>query len=527
VGNQDVIIIGAGHNGLVAAAYLAKAGRRVLVLEKRDVVGGAAVTEEIFPGFKVSTVADGGGYLSNRVRRDLKVDAHVETLQSDAVAFCPQPDGTQLTIWRDTARTTQEIARFSKADAEAYPGFVDLMRRIADVVGGLMEVTPLPLPTIGFGDLREMIGLLGPIRRLGRKQISELLRVLPMPTSDLLNEYFESDAVKAAIGANSVLGITWGPQEAGTAYTMLHSWALSGTGLFRSASVVKGGMGALTGAIAEAARGFGAEIRTGAAVEKVIVRDGRAAGVKLASGEELTASVVISNADPRTTFEGLLEPREMNVSFMRHVQAIKYRGSAARIHLALRELPEFTALSGSDAAAHLHGAIQIAPSLNYIERAFDCTKYGKYSEHPYLDILIPTVSDPTLAPQGQHIMSITVKYAPYALREGSWDEQKEAFADLAIDTLAQFAPGIRDAILHRQVLVPADLERVYGLPEGNINHGEMTLDQFFHMRPIPGYANYRTPVAGMYLCGSGCHPGGGVTGLPGHNAAREILKDAK
>jgi phytoene dehydrogenase-like protein len=527
VGNLDVIIIGAGHNGLVAAAYLAKAGRRVLVLERRDAIGGAAVTEEIFPGFKVSTVFDGGGYLSDRVRRDLKVDSQVEMLRSDPVAFCPQLDGSQLTIWRDTARTVEEIARYSKADAEAYPGFVDLMQRIAGVVAGLLEVTPLALPNVALGDLRGALGLLGPLRRLGRKRINDLLRILPMPSADLLNEFFESDAVKAAIGANSVLNISWGPQEAGTAYTLLYNWALSGTGLFRSASAVKGGMGALTEAIAGAARGFGAEIRTGAPVEKVIVRDGRVAGVKLETGEELTASVVVSNADPRATFHELLEPRYLDTSFMRKVRCIKYRGSTARIHLALRELPAFTALAGSDAAAHLRGPIQIAPSLDYIERAFDCTKFGKYSEHPYLDLLIPTLSDPSLAPQGQHLVSITAKYAPYQLREGDWESRKEAFADLVIDTLAEYAPGIRELIVQRQVLAPTDLERIYGLPEGNLNHGEMTLDQFFHMRPIPGYANYRTPVAGMYLCGSGCHPGGGVTGLPGHNAAREILKDAK
>jgi phytoene dehydrogenase-like protein len=286
-------------------------------------------------------------------------------------------------------------------------------------------------------------------------------------------------------------------------------------------------MGALTQAIAEAARGFGAELRTGAPAARVIVEGGRATGVRLASGEQLTASVIVSNADPRTTFLELLEPRTLDASFMRHVQNIKYRGSAARIHLALRELPEFAALAGADAETCLRGPIQIAPSLEYIQRAFDCTKYGQYSDHPYLDVLIPTLSDPSLAPQGQHIMSITAKYAPYQLREGDWTSQKEAFADVVIDTLAEYAPGIRDAVLHRHVLAPTDLERTYGLPEGNPNHGEMTLDQFFHMRPIPGYARYRTPIAGVYLCGAGTHPGGGVTGIPGQNAAREILKDSR
>ncbi len=520
----DVIVIGAGHNGLVAAAYLAQAGRRVLVLEKRDAIGGAAVTEEIFPGYRVSTVADGSGYLLARVRRDLKLDARVEVVPSDSVAWCPQPDGNQLTIWRDTARTAQEIARFSRADADAYPGFVELMRRIAEVVGGLMEMTPPDLPELGIRDLRAGLGLLGPLRRLGRKRISELMRVLPMPTDDLLNEFFESDVVKGAIGASSVLNVSWGPREAGTVYTLLASWAQSDTGLFRSAGVVKGGMGALTNAIAEAASGFGAEIRMSAPVKQVIVREGRVSGVQLESGEELTAAVVVSNADPRTTFLTLLEPRTLDVSFVRHVQAIKYRGSAARIHLALRELPEWTAMADADEAA-LRGPIQIAPSLDYVQKAFDCTKYGRYSEQPYLDILIPTLSDPSLAPSGQHLMSITARYAPYTLRDGDWSSRKEAFADLVVDTLAAYVPAIREAILHRHILVPPDLESRYGLPEGNPNHGEMTLDQFFHMRPVPGYARYRTPIAGMYVCGAGAHPGGGVSGIPGHNAAREILKD--
>jgi phytoene dehydrogenase-like protein len=527
VGNYDIIIIGAGHNGLVAAAYLARAGRRTLVLEKRDVIGGAAVTEEIFPGFMVSTVADGGGYLSARVRRDLELDSRVETLPSEVVAFCPQPDGSQLTIWRDTARTVAEIARFSEADADSYPGFVDLMRKIADVVGGLMEVTPPDLPDVGLRDLREMLGLLGPLRRLGRKRITEFVRFMPMSAADLLDEFFESSVVKGAIAASGVLNITWGPMEAGTAYTLLANWAQSGTGLIRSASAVKGGMGALSEAIAYAARGFGAEIRTGAPAAKVIVEGGRATGVRLASGEQLTASVIVSNADPRTTFLELLEPRYLDASFMRHVQNIKYRGSAARVHLALRELPEFTALAGADAAACLSGPIQIAPSLEYVQKAYDCTKYGQYSDHPYLDILIPTLGDPSLAPEGQHVMSITAKYAPYELREDDWISQKEAFADVVIDTLAEYAPGIRDAVLHRHVLAPTDLESIYGLPEGNPNHGEMTLDQFFHMRPVPGYGRYRAPIAGVYLCGAGTHPGGGVTGIPGQNAAREILKDSR
>jgi len=520
----DVIVVGAGHNGLVAAAYLAKAGQRVLVLEQRPMVGGAAVTEEMFPGFRVSTVADGSGYLSADVVGDLDIDSRVDFVSSDVVAFCPQPDGSQLTIWRDVERTAQEIARFSTEDAQSYPRFVALMDQIAQVMAAQMELTPPELPHLGLSDARAGVGLLGPVRRLGRKQIGELLRVLTMSVEDLLSEYFESSPVKAAIGASSVLNITWGPREGGTAFTMLGNWALGGTGTFRSAGVVRGGMGALTGALAEAAQEFGAEIRTSSAVDHVLVDDGRAIGVVLENGDEVRAAVVASNADPRVTFHKLVEPRLLDAGFLRGLGAIKYRGSAARVHLALTHLPEFTALGTNDAEL-LRGPIQIAPSLDYVQRAYDSTKYGRSSDRPYLDMLIPTLSDPTMAPDGQHVMSITAKYAPYQLRDGTWDLHREAFGDVVVDTLADYVPGIREAILHREVLTPVDLETRFGLVEGNPNHGEMTLDQIFHMRPVAGYARYRTPVEGLYLCGAGTHPGGGVTGLPGHNAAREILAD--
>jgi phytoene dehydrogenase-like protein len=522
----DAIIIGGGHNGLVAAAYLAIAGRRVLVLERRAIVGGAAVTEELFPGFRFSTCADGAGYLSPQIRRDLNLDAFgLQILPADPVLFSPQPDGSHLTIWRDTDRTVKEIERFSAADAVRYPVFVDLMSKIAGVVGGMMQITPPDLPDMSWGDLRGLLTMTGTVRTLGRKNVNHLLRVLPMPVADLLNEWFESDALKGAIAANGVRHISWGPQEAGTAYMMLYNWAGSDNRLFRSAGVVKGGMGELTQAIAKAAESFGAEIRTEAEVTYVTAQGGRATGTTLASGEAIEARVVVSNADPRTTFLELLGPRYLAASFVGHVQNIKYRGSGARVHLALSELPEFTAINGDDPGTYLRGPIQIAPSMEYIQRAYDPVKYGQFSRRPYLDIIIPTLTDPGLAPKGQHIMSITAKYAPYHLRGTDWQAQRDAFGESVINTLAKYAPNIRDAILHCQVMTPLDLEAVYGLPEGNPNHGEMTLDQFLHIRPIPGWAQYRTPLDGLYLCGAGTHPGGGVTGMPGKNAAREILKD--
>jgi phytoene dehydrogenase-like protein len=524
--NYDVIIIGAGHNGLVTAGYLAKAGRRVLVLERRELVGGAAVTEELFPGFRFSSCAGGSGYLAPEVRRHLALDSYgLELVPADPVVFSPQPDGTHLAIWRDTERTAAEMERFSKKDAERYPAFVELMRKVAGVVGGLLRIPPPDLPEVGLGDLRSMLPLAGPLRRLGRKNLSHLLRVLPMPVTDLLNEWFESEVVKAAIAASGVRDITWGPKEAGTAYVLLYHWALSDSGLFRSAGAVKGGMGALSESLARAASGAGAEIRTGAAVERVLVQGGRASGVDVAGGERIEARMVASGADPRTTFTSLLDPQRLGADFVRHVRNIKYRGSAARVHLALRELPEFTALRGGDAAEYLRGNVQIAPSTSYLQRAYDCVKYGEFSPRPYLDIEIPTLLDPGLAPEGRHVLSITAKFAPYRLRDGDWESRRDAFDEAVMDTLAEYVPKIRDLVLHRKTLLPPDLEATYGLPEGNGSHGEMTLDQFLHMRPIPGWARYRTPVDGLYLCGAGCHPGGGVTGIPGANAAAAILAD--
>ena len=380
------------------------------------------------------------------------------------------------------------------------------MTALAGVVGGLMEMTPPDLPDVTFADIRRGASMLGPLRRLGRKRIPELARVLPMSVVDLMDEFFESPAVKGAIGASAILGVTYGPMESGTALAMLSNWAQSGTGLFRSASVVRGGIGALTAAMAEAARDFGAEIRTGAPVAKITVEGRRTTGVELDSGEHIAATVVASATDVTSTFLDLVGPRSLDARFVRHVRAIKYRGSATRIHLALSGLPEFTSLAGSDGAP-LSGPIQISPSLAYVEKAYDPIKYGRYAKAPYLDMLIPTLSDPGLAPDGQHLLSMTAKFAPFELRAGSWNEHAGAFADAAVETLAEYAPGIEDLILSRHVISLADLQGDYGLVEGSPNHGDMTLDHFMHMRPIPGYARYRTPIEGLYLCSAASHPG--------------------
>ena len=494
-------------------------------------VGGAAVTEEFreAPGFKFSSCADGLGGLSPTIRRDLNLSRHgLEYLPADPAIFAPQPDGRSLTIWRDINRTVQEIERFSKSDAARYPDFIALVGKVSKLVGALMAVTPPHMPRPTPADMPELLKLLGPARQLSKKDIHDTLRILPMSIADLLDEWFELDAVRGLIAARGITGITWGPRAAGTAYMLLYSCAGDGQA-FSSGGIVKGGMGALTQAIARAAQHDGAEIRTGVEVAEIIVENGQTNGVRLANGQVVTAAAVISNADPRSTFLKLVDPQVLDPFFVRQVRNIKYRGSGARVHLALKELPRFTALNAlvdrGEWEGYLRGYVRIAPSLDYLERAFDAAKYGQFARQPYLDVTIPSLADPSLAPAGQHVMSIYVQYAPYHLREGNWHDCREALGQAVVDTLAQYAPNLKKTILHTHILTPLDLETIYGLPEGNPNHGEMTLDQFLYMRPVPGYAQYRAPIQGLYMCGAGTHPGGGVTGLPGYNAAREILKD--
>ncbi len=515
----DAIIIGGGHNGLVAAAYLAKAGKKVLVLERRPIFGGAAVTEEFWPGFKASSLADGTGRLLPQVSRDLDLSRHgLEIIPSDQTAVCLQPSGPALTLWRDPAKTARELTTISQDDATRYPDFARLIAKLSAVIGALMTTTPPDLPKPSRADIFELAKLLGPLRGMSKKDIHDTLRILPMPMADLLDEWFESDMLRGALSAHAVTGITWGPREAGTAYTYLYAMAGGDNG-----GIVKGGMGALSNAIASAAKSWSVEIRAGAEVGHIIIKGGRATGVALASGEEIAAPIIISNADPRTTFTKLIDPSILDSFFVHSLKVIKYRGSCARVHLALSGLPHFNSVD----EAHLKSHLVIAPSLDYVQRAYDDTKYGDLSRQPYLDALIPSLSDPSLAPPNQHAMSVTMQYAPYKLNGGWNDEAREMLSDLVVNTLACYAPDLPKLIIGRKVLTPHDLESDYGLPEGSPSHGEMTLDQFLHMRPVPGYARYRAPIDGLYLCGAGTHPGGGVTGANGYNAAREILKDIK
>jgi phytoene dehydrogenase-like protein len=523
-GKKDVIVIGGGVNGLVAAAYLANAGRKVLLFEKKDILGGIAVTEEFFPGYKFSSLVDGAGYLSPSVVSDLKLSQHgLEIVAVDPIVYSLQPDGQNLLISQDVSVTSKEIAKFSEADARAYPKFVEMLGKISAVVAGIMHLTPPDLPEIGLKNLLDLLPLLKPIRKIGRKDFAKVLRVMPMPVADLLDEWFESDVVKGAIAASAMINSSWGPQEAGTGYTFLFNWAGSNNGLFRSSGNIVGGMGALSTALANTAKAFGVEIIINSPVEKIIINNGIASGVELGSGDQYSAKIVVSAANMNTTFLKLIDPYYLDQMFVKHLKNIKYRGTTARVHFVLEELPHLQGVNGN-VQNLLSGHIQISPTINYIQKAFDPVKYGRYSENPYLDIFIPTITDPSLSSDGAHLMSVTVKYMPYHLRNGDWESLREDLAKLVIKKIAEYAPGFEKLIKHHKVITPLDLEHDYDLPEGNYVHGEMTLDQFMWMRPIPGYGQYNSPIKNLYLCSAATHPGGVITGINGKNAAREIIK---
>ncbi len=523
----DAIIIGAGHNGLVTAAYLAQAGRSVLVVERRETIGGAAATEEVFPGFRVNTGAADAGLFLPEIVADLKLKQHgLEFIESPAIIHALQPEGNGLTLWRDQTKTIKEIARFSQTDAEKFPAFATLICRLVEVLRGMLTRTPPTLPEYQYGELLTWASVALKLKRLGNQDMVEFLRILPMPVDELLDAWFETPALKGALGTAGVTGTLQGPFAAGTALMLLYNAIGAPDGGVRASRFVRGGTGQVSEALANAARGFGAEIRTGAGIARIHLEDDRATGVILESGEEIQAKAVISSANPGQTFFDMVGAPELEIDFVRSVKNIKYRGSTARVNLALRGLPNFTgAANGADQEkAHLRGHLLICPNLRYLERAYDDAKYGRISTNPSLDMVIPTLSDTSLAPAGQHLMSIDVRYAPYHLREGNWDNAGQELGKRVINLLAEYAPNIKDIILHKQVITPLDYERDYGLPEGSIYHGQMGLDQVLIARPVGGYTRYRTPIENLYLCGAGTHPGGGVTGAPGYNAAREILK---
>ena len=522
--SYDIIMIGGGHNGLVAAAYLAKAGLKTLVLERRSVVGGAAVTDEIHPGFRCSTLAHTVGPMLPHIIKDLDLQSHgLELLTPDVRVLALNPDGPAVPIYRDTRRTVAEIQKNSANDARSYPEFERSFARIGKVLAPLISQTP---PSIGNPSPGELfhLGKLGrSFRKLGKHDAYRLLRWGPMAVADLAAEWFETELLRATVAARGIYGAFAGPWSAGTSTGLLWQSALDGHPIAPS-SFVKGGMGALTTVLAKAAEAAGAEIRTTTPVARVNAKADKFSAVVLESGEEISARAVSSNADPRTTFLELVDPGDLDPTFLLKVRNYRAAGVSAKVNLALSELPSFIGVTGED---QLTGRIHVGPDIDYLERAFDASKYGQYSPGPYLDITIPTLMDPALAPQDAHVMSIYVQYAPYKLKDTEWANVREGFADNVVNTLAQYAPNLKELILARQVITPVDLEETYGLSGGHIHHGEQSLDQFFTFRPLIGWAQYRTPIKGLYLCGAGTHPGGGITGGSGANAAREIIKDFK
>jgi phytoene dehydrogenase-like protein len=519
----DAIVIGAGHNGLVTACYLARAGLRVLVLERRHVVGGACVTEETFPGFKVSTAAYVNSLFHTAIVRDLNLAAYgYEVLARNPSSFTPLPDGRSLLMGPDADLTRREIAKFSVRDAERYPRYEAMLERVAAVVEPTLTMAPPDLLKPRLGDLRTLLSLGRAFRRLG-DAAGEAVEILTGAARPVLDRWFESEELKGTLATDAVIGAMASPSMPGTAYVLFHHVMGESGGKRGVWAYVRGGMGGLTQALAAVARDLGADIRCDAEVGRILVRDGRAAGVALVTGDEFHAPTVASNADARVTFLRLLERSELPEAFVADVERISYASASLKINVALGELPSFRALPGTAPGPQHRGTIHICPDQDYIERAFDDAKYGRPSAEPVLECTIPSAVDETVAPPGRHLMSMFVQYAPYELRDGSWDDRREAFADRCFDVLDEYAPNFKRAVLARQVLTPLDLESVFNLTGGNIFQGAMTPGQLFAFRPVPGHASYRTPLGGLYLCGAAAHPGGGVMGTPGLNAAREIL----
>lgn len=519
---SDIVIIGGGHNGLVAAFYLAKAGLKPLVLERRDSVGGGAITTEIAPGFRGPALTHSTGLLWQEVARDMDLARHgVEFLPSEAQVFAPRSDGRALVLYNDVRRSVESIRLFSAKDADAYPAYRDAMTRISSVVASVFGSTPPSIDNPTMSELWTLLGTGRQFRALGKKDGYRLLRWGPMPVADLMHEWFETELLAAALAGAGVSGTMLGPWSAGSALVLLLREAHRRLAV---GAQVKGGPGALTSGMAAAARAAGADIRTGVSVARVVVKDARVTGVALSTGEEIPARAVVSGADPKTTFLRLLDPVDLAPDFLTKIRNYRSHGTLAKMNVALSALPSFT---GSPGANALSGRIHIGPEIDYLERAFDHAKYGEFSGEPWLDVSIPSLLDPQLAPAGSHVMSIYVHAAPHTLRGTSWDAARDGLREAVVRTLDRFAPGFERLVVAEQLLTPADLEQEYGFFGGHIFHGEIALDQLFTMRPVLGQAQYRGPIQGLYLCGGGTHPGGFLTGGSGRNAARELAKDLK
>jgi phytoene dehydrogenase-like protein len=522
---RDVLIIGGGHNGLITAFYLAKAGFKPLVLERRAQIGGAAITDEFHPGFRCSTLSHSAGPLLPDIVRDMQLEKHgLKFITPETCVTALSPDGRALSLYRDENRSAQSIAAFSQKDAQKYPEFAKSLEKISRVIAEALATTPPDIDHPSGSDLWSMLKTGRALRNLGKRDMYRVLRWGPMAIADVVAEYFETELLRALIAARGIFGTFLGPWSAGSALQLLIRAAgdphPAGSAFFEA-----GGIGTLTQAMASSAQAAGAEIRTSAEVIEIRVKDGVATGVLLATGEEIGARAVISNADPKRTLLKLTDPTHLSPDFVQKLQHYRGNGTVAKVNLALSALPNFTALKNGDGGA-LKGRILIGPEIDYLERAFDESKYGNFSRQPYLEATIPSLTDPTLAPEGKHVMSIYMQYAPYKLK-GNWEDQRKALGQTVVQTLAQYAPNLPELILTHQIITPQDLEDIYGLTGGQIFHGDLALDQFFTMRPLLDWARYKTPIENLFLCGSGTHPGAGLTGGSGANAAREILKQLK
>jgi len=519
----DAIVVGGGHNGLTCAAYLAKAGKSVLVLEKRPVVGGSAVSEEVFPGFTFTVCSYVVSLFRPHIVRDLELPRHgLEIIPLEA-SFSPLPDGDSLCRWADPHQTRREIARFSAKDAEVYPEFSLAMSQLARFTKSIID-NPAPNPaSLNPGELVQALRASQGIREANADQRFNYLQLLTMSAADFLDQWFESDVLKAPMSVSGIIGTFLGVRSPGTAYVLLHHYMGEIDGAMRAWGFAKGGTGGISNAIARAALSYGAEVVTETSVGNVIIKGGKAVGVALENGDEIHADTVISGLDPHRTYLGLIGEENLENELLTQLGHYKFRGSSGKVNLAVDKLPDFACRPGD--GPHLYGDVAIAPSVRYLEEAHDQAKYGDFSERPYINMVIPTLVDPTMAPPGKHVISCFVQYAPYDIKEGAsyWPERREAFGDAVVDTLTEYIPDLKDTILHRQVLTPWDLEQEFGLTEGNIFHGELSLEQLLYLRPAAGWAKYKTPVRNLWMCAAGTHPGGGIMGASGEMAAKAIL----
>jgi phytoene dehydrogenase-like protein len=521
---QRVLLIGGGHNALVAAFYLAKGGFKPLVLECREMLGGGAITEEFHPGFRASTLAHTLGPLHADVARDLQLDKFdCEILSPDPRVFAPTPDGKALFFYDDTAKTAAGIAGFSDKDAAKYAQFLESLEETAGFFAQLSSITPPAIDKPTPEDLWNLLKTGRSVRSLGKTGIFDLLRWGPMAVADFVAEFFETELLRAVIAARGIFGTALGPWSAGSTAVLLLRAAADAHPV-GSASFPRGGLGSFTRALAESAKAAGAEIRTDAQVQHIRIKEGAVTGVVLSDGEEIAADAVVSGADPKRTFFNLVDPSQLDPTFANRIKNFRANGTVAKVNLALGGLPVFSALDATESSLKsLSGRIHIGPGIDYLERAFDASKYGEFSSSPWLDVTIPTILDPALAPDGKHVLSAYVQFAPYKLREGNWDARRYDLGHTVVKTLSAYAPNLRDLIEYMQVITPKDLETSYGFTGGHIFHGELALDQLFTMRPVLDWARYKTPIRGLFLCGSGTHPGNGLTGASGANAAREII----